>query len=238
MLSIAVCDDEVIECCNMEKRIKRVMEEMKIPCIIRQFRSGGELLQTLESFDIVFLDIIMQEMDGMKTAQLFRRKAFDKILIFVSSSREYVFEAYDVEAFQYLLKPVEDRKLKNVLQKAVQKTERRSQEFIIVSRERQKKKLFLDDIYYFEIKGRIVDVHGLEGIFTYYGQIGELEDKLQDKGFFRCHKSYLVNLKHVDGYNRQDVILENGERIVIAKRRYGQFVQEVLKVMWENGGIL
>ncbi len=237
MLSIAVCDDEIIECCNMEKRIKKIIEEMKIPCIIRQFRSGGELLQALESFDIVFLDIMMQEMDGMKTAQLFRRKASDKILIFVSSSREYVFEAYDVEAFQYLLKPVEDRKLKSVLQKAVLKTERRSQEFIIVSSQRQKKKLFLDDIYYFEIKGRIVDAHGPEGIFTYYEQMGELENKLQDKGFFRCHKSYLVNLKYVDGYNRQEAILENGERIVIAKRRYEDFCQEVLKAMRENGGI-
>ncbi len=237
MLSIAVCDDEVIECCNMAKRIKRIMDEMKIPCIISQFRSGGELLQAVESFDIVFLDIIMQELDGMKTAQIFREKASDKILIFVSSSREYVFEAYDVEAFQYLLKPVEDRKMKSVLQKAVLKTERRSQEFIIVSRERQKKKLFLDDIYYFEIKGRIVDVHGQEGIFAYYEQLGELEGKLQDKGFFRCHKSYLINLKYVDGYNRQEAILENGEKIMIAKRRYEQFAQEVLKAMRKNGGI-
>ena len=238
MLSIAVCDDEVIVCCNMAKRIKEIMEEMKMPCIIRQFRSGGELLQALESFDIVFLDIIMQDLDGMKTAQIFREKASDKILIFVSSSREYVFEAYDVEAFQYLLKPVDDRKLKSVLQKAVIKTEGRSQEFIIVSRERQKKKLFLDDIYYFEIKGRVIDVHGTEGIFTYYEQIGELENKLWNKGFFRCHKSYLINLKYVDGYNRQEVILENGKKIVIAKRRYDEFVQEVHKVMRENGGIL
>lgn len=238
MLSIAVCDDEVIECCNMAKRIKEIMEEMKMPCIIRQFQSGRELLQALESFDIIFLDIIMQELDGMKTAQLFRKKAFDKILIFVSSSREYVFEAYDVEAFQYLLKPVDDRKLKSVLRKAVLKTERRSQEFIVVSRERQKKKLFLDDIYYFEINGRVVDVHGAEGIFTYYEQIGELEDKLRDKGFFRCHKSYLINLKYVDGYNRQEVILGNGETIVIAKRRYEEFCQKVLEVMRESGGIL
>ena len=238
MLSIAVCDDEVIECCNMAKRIKDILEDMKIPCIIRQFRSGGELLQALESFDIVFLDIIMQDLDGMKTAQIFREKAFDKILIFISSSREYVFDAYDVEAFQYLLKPVDNRKLKRVLQKAVLKTEKHSQEFIIVSRERQKKKLFLDDIYYFEIKGRVVDVHGTEGIFTYYEQIGELENKLRDKGFFRCHKSYLINLKYVDVYNRQEVILENGEAIVIAKRRYEEFCQEVLKVMRENGGIL
>ncbi|MDE6530130.1 MAG: LytTR family DNA-binding domain-containing protein [Lachnospiraceae bacterium] len=238
MLSIAVCDDEVIECCNMARKIKEILEEMKIPCMIRQFRSGGELLQALESFDIIFLDIIMQGLDGMKTAQIFREKAFDKILIFVSSSREYVYEAYDVEAFQYLLKPVDDRKLKKVLQKAVLKTESHSQEFIIISRERQKKKYFLDDIYYFEIKGRMVDVHGPEGIFTYYEQIGELENKLRDKGFFRCHKSYLINLKYVDGYNRQEVILENGENILIAKRRYEDFCQAVLKVMRENGGIL
>ncbi|MCI8354408.1 MAG: response regulator transcription factor [Lachnospiraceae bacterium] len=222
----------------MAKRIKEIMEEIKMPCIIRQFQSGGELLQTLESFDVVFLDIIMRELDGIKTAQIFRERASDKILIFVSSSREYVFEAYDVEAFQYLLKPVDDRKLKSVLQKAVLKTESRLQEFIIVSRERQKKKLFLDDIYYFEIKGRMVDAHGPEGIFTYYEQMGKLENKLQDKGFFRCHKSYLVNLKYVDRYNRQEVILENGEKIVIAKRRYEQFVREVLKAMRKNGGIL
>jgi len=238
VLSIAVCDDVVIECCSMARKIKEILEEMKISCIIRQFDNGRDLLQAPENFDIIFLDIMMHDLDGMKTAQIFREKAFDKILIFVSSSREYVFEAYDVEAFQYLLKPVDDRKLKYVLQKAVFKTESRSQEFIIVSRERQKKKLFLDGIYYFEIRGRMIDVHGSEGIFSYYEQIGRLENKLRDKGFFRCHKSYLVNLKYVDGYNRQEAILENGEKIMIAKRRYEEFCQMVLKTMRENGGIL
>lgn len=238
MLSIAVCDDEVIECCSIAGKIKEILEEMKIPCIIRQFQSGRELLQAPESFDIVFLDIIMGDLDGMKTAQIFRGKAFDKILIFMSSSREFVFDAYDVEAFQYLLKPVDEKKLKNVLQKAVLKTESRSQEFIIVSRERQKKKLFLDDIYYFEIRGRIVDVHGAEGSFTYYEKIGELENMLRDKGFFRCHKGYLINLRYVAGYNRQYVILDNGENIMIAKRRYEEFCREILKFMRGNGGIV
>ena len=121
----------------------------------------------------------------MKTAQLFRRKASDKILIFVSSSREYVFEAYDMEAFQYLLKPVDGRKLKSVLQRAVLKTESRSREFIIVSRERQKSKLFLDDIYYFEIKGRVVDGHGPEGVFTYYEQIGGAGEKTAGQRLFQ-----------------------------------------------------
>ncbi len=233
MLSIAVCDDEIIECCNMANTIKQMLGEMRVPCIVRQFYSGKEMLQAPDSFDIIFLDIIMHDLNGMETAEAIRKKAFDKILIFMSSSREYVFDAYDVEAFQYLLKPIDNKKLKKVLQKAVEKTVNHSREFIIISKERQKKKLFLDDIYYFEIKGRMIDVHGPEGIFSYYGQIGMLENSLQDKGFLRCHKSYLINLNYVDAYNRQEVLLENGEKIAIAKRRYEEFCNAILKFMRE-----
>lgn len=238
MLSIAVCDDDIITCSNMAKKVKEILEEMRKSCMIRQFFSGKELLQASESFDIVFLDILMRDLDGMKTARIFREKASDNILIFISSSREYVFAAYDVEAFQYLLKPIEDIKLQQVLKRAVLKTESRSQEFIIASKERQKRKLFLDDIYYIEMKGRILEVHGTDGIFTYYERIGELESQLQEKGFFRCHKSYLINLKYVESYRRQEAILENGEGIVIAKRRYEQFCREILKYMSRHGGIL
>ena len=84
----------------------------------------------------------------------------------------------------------------------------------------------------------MIDVHGTGGVFSYYEQIGVLEKDLQEKGFFRCHKSYLVNLKHVDVYHRQEIVLDNGERIGIAKRRYEEFCQEILKFMRENGGIL
>lgn len=136
---VAVCDDEVMECCNIAGKIKEILKEMKMPCMIRQFYSGQELIQSSDNFDIIFLDIIMRDLDGIRTAYIFREKAFDKILIFISSSREYVFEAYDVEAFQYLLKPIDEKKLKTVLQKAVFKVENHSQEFIIVSKERQKR---------------------------------------------------------------------------------------------------
>lgn len=231
MLWIAVCDDEVMECSRMATKIRGILDEMEVPCTIRQFYSGRELLQSSETFDIIFLDIIMDGLDGMRTARLVREEAFDKLLVFISASRDYVFDAYDVEAFQYLLKPVEDKKLKSVLRKAVRKTEERSQAFIIVSRERQKKKLFLDDIYYFEIRGRMIDAHGRGGIFSYYEQIGLLERELQGKGFVRCHKSYLVNLKYVDVYNRQELVLDNGERIAIAKRRYEVFCEAILKYM-------
>lgn len=231
MVSIAVCDDELLDCLTISAQIRTIMEEMGAAFCVEQFQSGRQLLKSLGRFDVIFLDILMEGMDGMETARQCRRMDFDRMLVFFSSSRDYVFDAYDVEAFQYLVKPIEDKKLKKVLQKAVRKMEERSQAFILVSRDRQKRKLFLDDIYYFEIRGRMIDIHGTGGVFSYYEQIGILERELQGKGFFRCHKSYLVNLKYVDVYNRQELVLDNGERIAIAKRRYEAFCEEILKYM-------
>lgn len=122
-MSIAVCDDEMLDCCNLERGIKDTLEEMGVSCIIRQFYNGKELLQAVENFDIIFLDIVMYGMNGMRTAQLLRERAFQSILVFVSSSREYVFDAYDVEAFYYLMKPVDLNKLKSIINRAVAKLE-------------------------------------------------------------------------------------------------------------------
>lgn len=180
----------------------------------------------------------MRDPNGMATAQLLRAKSPDTILIFISSSRDYVFDAYDVEAFQYLLKPIDMDKLRRVLQKAVCKTETHSSEYMIINIERQKKKLYLDDICYFEVRGRKIDIHKADDVLTYYEQIGNLEKNLQGKGFFRCHKSYLINLRHVDTYNRQEVTLDNGEKIMIAKRRYDDFIKEILTYMRKSGGII
>lgn len=236
MVSIAVCDDDMLDCCNMAKDIKEILGKTGIPFIVRQFQSGRDLLNAIEDFDIIFMDIIMDGLNGMKTARILREKSFEKMLIFISASRDYVFEAYDVEAFQYLVKPVDDVKLERVLHKAVRKLERDSQEFIIINRDRTRKKLLLREIYYFEIRGRVISVHGVDGTFDYYEQIGTLEDELKEKGFFRCHKSFLINLKYVDSYNRQEVILDNGEKIAIAKRRYEAFCREILEYMKKSGG--
>lgn len=222
----------------MAEKIRGTLEEMKVPCFLRQFNSGEELLQSKEDFDIVFLDIMMDGLDGMKTAKRIRKKASCRLLVFISASRDYVFDAYDVEAFWYLVKPVEREKLKQVLKKAVLKTEAASPDFILVNKGRQKQKIFLRDILYFEIMGRLIDIHKTGGISDYYGKISILEEELREKGFFRCHKSYLVQLKYVKGYNRQEAVLDNGEKIPVSKRRYEEFCKALLSYMKKSGGIL
>lgn len=236
MLSIGICDDEMLECCSMAKLIKEIMEEKKIPFIMSQFYHGEDLLQAAEDFDIIFLDIMMYGMNGMETARLLRDNGFHKILIFISASRDYILDAYDVEAFYYMIKPLERNKLSRLLERSVQKLEPDSEDFILIGKERQMKKLLLKDIYYFEIRGRIVSVHGAEGVFDYYEKISVLEQALSKKGFFRCHKSFLINLKHVNTYNHQEVTLDNGANIVIAKRRWEDFCKEILDYMKKSGG--
>jgi len=238
MLSIAICDDEILDCCNAAKEIKDILENMGISHTIRQFHSGKELLKAVESFDMIFLDIMMSDMDGMKTAQLLRQKAFHKILVFVSSSREYVMDAFDVEAFYYLTKPIDKGKLIHIIKRAARKLEHNPEESIIINKERRYQKILLRDILYFEIRGRVVSVHSTSGMFDYYEQIGALEEKLHGKGFVRCHKSFLVNLRHVDTYSREEITLTGGERVVIAKRRYETFCKEILDYMKRNGGCL
>lgn len=238
MLSIAVCDDDILDGCNIIRMVKGIMETQRTSCLIRRFASGQELLAAPESFDIIILDILMEELNGLQTAEYLRHQGNKSILIFITSSRDYVFDAYDVEAFQYLLKPIDEKKLKQVLDHALDKIEPQSKDFIIISRERQKQKIVLDEVWYFEGKGRQIHIHRKEGMVSYYEQISSLEEQLRNKGFFRCHKSYLVNLKYVEGYNRQEAVLDNGERIMIAKRRYEEFCKAMLEFMRRSGGIL
>lgn len=238
MLSIAVCDDEITECLDLSVKIKKILDGRNVECIIKRFQNGEKLVKSADGFDIIFLDIIMRAPNGMETARLLREKSFDKALVFVSSSREYVFDAYDVEAFNYLLKPIDDKKLESVLGKAISKIDDKSERFIIINKDRRQKKLFLDDIYYFEIWGRVIRVHGKNGAFDYYGKIGELEQKLGGDGFFRCHKSYLINLKYVNSYSAREIILDNGKAVPLSKRRYDGFCVAYLKEMRKMGGLV
>ena len=238
MLSIAVCDDEVIECCSLARQIREILEERKLPCIIRRFRSGRELLEASESFDMVFLDIIMCELDGMKTAQIFREKAFGGLLVFVSSSREYVFEAYDVEAFQYLLKPVDEHKFAEVMQRAMWQLEREKEEMsLLIKADGSYMEVLAKNILYAENEARKIVLHTKnmpESSYTFYEKMEVLEKRLGE-GFFRSHRGFLVNLREVYKYDATTIQMKNGDKVYLAKQKYNDFVTAYMKYLRSAG---
>ena len=239
MLLIAVCDDMPIECDDIAKQIENILKQSNMDFIIKKFFSGMELIQRKESFDIIFLDIKMPKISGMELAKKIRKQGKQSLIVFITSAREYVFEAFDVEAFQYLLKPIQNHKLKSVLEKAAKRLQIDAYtDFLIISADRQTKKVFLKDILYIESIGRIAKIHCNEGTLETYEQIGILAEKLSDKSFFRCHKCFLVNLDYVDSFDKTEVRLENGERIMLARRRYEDFQKRILSYMKRKGGII
>lgn len=121
MIKIAICDDEKIACELLEKKILSYMENWKERCEIKCFFSAMELLQTPCAFDLFFLDIQMPEQDGIALAKKIRENENLGAIIFITALSEHVYDAFEVEAFDYICKPVDDMRLQKTLDRAIRK---------------------------------------------------------------------------------------------------------------------
>lgn len=209
MLQIAICDDD--------EQMRRTLEKLTLGCIeaeIHQFAEGEALLKSKIDFDMVLMDVCMEEsggqgLNGIETARRFREKS-DAVIIFISALKEYVFEAYDVEAFHYLLKPVDESKLREVLEKAAAKVnEQRGMEPLTIKMNGVCKRVPIEDIYYAENDRRKIILHTRNGNDSFYGKMEDLERRLGSR-FFRSHRGYLVHLEEVESYDHTNIFLKNG----------------------------
>ena len=232
-MQIAVCDDEKEIRDMLAEKIERLCPKADLSL----YRSGDELLLSGKEPDILLLDIQMADKNGMETAKELRRKNKKAIIIFVTALDDFVFQAFDVGAFHYLVKPFDDGKFAEVLLNAVKQfEERRKQEG--AGRKREKPSLMittggehitvnLEDIIYAEVYDRKVILHTLDADIEYYGKMKELEEKAGDD-FFRTHRSYLVNFGFIRKYDAAAVYLKKGQAL-ISKQNYGEFVKSYLR---------
>ena len=197
--------------------------------------TGREALSALgkKNIDLLLLDIGLPDMDGMEAARAFREKNKDTVLIFITALEEYVFQAFDVGAFHYLVKPFTDEKFAKVLLAAVSQVKEAGlpagflEKCIWVKRKGVRTKVLLEDIQYAEVYNRKIILHRIDGDVEYYGKMAELE-KMAGEDFFRTHRAYLVNLKHVVRYDAATVSLEQGTALM-AKPKFPEFVKRYMK---------
>ena len=241
MIKIAICDDEA----NIRAYLASLIAAQPYSCEIVEYVSAGDCLADQREIDLLLLDIELAPAspDGMALARKIRERTSgtQPVIIFVTGYDRYVFDAFDVGAFQYLLKPVDERKFAQVFARAVEQ--------IMADRERPQRgrvltlqsananrTVPLDDIYYIESNNHKVVLHLREGEFAYYAKIQDLELELQNH-FFRIHKGYLVNLSYVDGYSKTEVMLTNGESLLLSKYKYQDFVKAYLQFMKAGAGL-
>ena len=208
-MRIAICDDEK----NIRELIGNKVAKQYPEAEIVFFQSGVELLLSDKHVDILFLDIQMSGRDGMETARELRKKDKSVILIFVTAVEEYVFQAFDVGAFNYIVKPIDDTKFVDVLCRAVdewhsQDTNVREPEanYVMINNGGVHTKVIIEDIVYAEVFNRKVVIHKLDDEIEYYGKMSDLEAVAGDS-FFRPHRAYLVNFKYVEKYDATTIYL-------------------------------
>ncbi len=235
-MNIAVVDDEEA----IREQINNFIKKRNPDFNISGFATGEELLAAEKDFDMIFLDIQMEGISGIEVARTFRQSGVDVVLIFITGIKEYVFEAFDVSAFHYLLKPIGEQKFLEVLSRAAEEVRKRKgqkERRIFIRAKNQGYTLSLNNILYIESRGKKVEIHtsDMEDVIASYITMDELERQLRDS-FYRCHRGYLVNMAHIARYDSDSIFLSNGEKVYLTRKKHNEFVKAY---MWylQNGGV-
>ena len=232
-MRVAICDGDRESCAQLGHLIQGQEPE----CEIVYFYSVRQFLENGQHYDILLLDIQMEEMRGMEVARALRISGDDTLLIFVTAGKEYAAEAFEVSAFHYLLKPIQPEKFRSIFKNAClevrRQEESRGSQLFFQTRARnftiQKK-----EILYIESEKRKVEIHTLRENITIYATMKHMEQQL-GKGFYRCHRGYLVNMAYVAGYGTGIIRLKNGENIYLAREKYSDFVRAYTEYLKGEG---
>lgn len=233
-LRIAVCDDEKAIRDDLARLVETELPSPKIGV----FSSGEALLSDAGVYDIVLLDIEMPGENGLETAKEIRGRSRETVIIFITGYEAYMQDAFDVQAFHYLLKPVREEKLREVLSRAAKEIARvksDAERHILLKSSGMSRKILLDDIIFLESNNKKVIVHLSDGaVLESYKKMDDMEQVL-GSAFFRCHRGYIINLKHIVSYTASEVTLAGGKRILIAQRKYTDFVKVYLRYAKTGG---
>lgn len=231
MFRIAICDDIPEEREKIHFALIEGLDACNMKAEIIEYESGAEVLSTWveAKIDLLFLDIYMAEPDGVETARRLREAGCKVIIIFLTTTPDFAIEGYEVEAAGYLLKPLEQEKLRQLLGRLFQN------ENSVMLTLRQGNSVFTiqpSEIVFIESNRNKLTIHTVRETIPYYGRMDEIACRLPQKQFLRCHQSFLVNMDRICAAE-DDFCMENGDIVPIRVRErraireaYFQYIME------------
>ena len=244
-MKLAICDDE--------KRIRDVIAQsvwdVSESIEIELYADAKGILASGFDADILFLDIQMPGTDGMKAARLMREAGKKTVIVFVTALEEQVFGAFDVGAFNYIIKPFDRNRLREIIKAAIERAEENryiettltekekgSFRFITVKAGGSNIRVILSELVYAEIYDRRIVLHMKDrDNIEYYGRISELES-IAGKDFFRIHRAFLINLGFVKSYDSQFVRVGDAD-IPVARGKYQELIKAYLSYYTRREGL-
>ncbi len=239
-IKIAIIEDEVVHTKLLSGYLNEWSREQDTLIQIKEFVSAESFLFEWEDnndFDMLFVDIQMKAMNGMEMAKKIRRKDTDINIVFTTGITDYLQEGYEVEAMHYLIKPIDEVKVKNCMDKVVAKIARESSnliKYLLVHSRDELLKVPQDRINYIEARGHHVimevmtDKQRTEHI-EITESLSEIAKNLDTIKFVKCHRSYICNLQNVHHIDKENVALDSGSKIPVSRRLYAEVNQAFIK---------
>ncbi len=237
MIEIAVCDDEPRMLLTLSEAVSGYLDGQGAAGRVRAFPSGQALLESGLDFDLLFLDIRMDGPDGFESARRLRERGSRALLVFVTALGEQVYDAFPFAPFDYLVKPLDPARFARTMARALRVLERRAAARLVIRRAGGCCEIVpFSELVYCEVQGRKVYLHRSGGgVLDYYDRLDALARRL-DSRFFRCHRSYLVNLEYVRGCGGGRVTLSRGgvENVPLSRLRERELSEALLRFLKER----
>ena len=234
-MKIAIIEDDPVHSELLLSYLQSWSREKEIPTKIMTFSSAKDFLflwEETNDFDILFVDIQMEHMNGMELARRIREKDREVALVFTTGIEDYLEEGYDVEAMYYLLKPLSQEKISRCMDKAVLRN--REEPSLPVHGRDEAIRLFVGRVTYVEARGHgcMVETRsrlGETSQIEIMESISEMAELLSSHGFVRCHRSYLCRVGSIYQIGKTEILLENGSVIPVSRRMYGEVNQAFIR---------
>lgn len=234
-MRIAIVEDDEAMQRQLSGYLSDFYRERGSSCQITAFADGDEILEDYKAaYDLIFLDIHMRRVDGMKTAERIRQLDENVFLVFVTNLANYAIRGYSVGALDFLLKPVNYLMLKQLLIRVEKLMAARNKRFITLPTEKGMARLDVGQVYYVETEGHNLNIYTSQGIYRQRESMKNMESTLSGYHFARCNNCYLVNLAQVQRVEKNMVVVGDHE-LAISRPRYKQFMDALTRYLGGGG---
>ncbi len=220
-MRIAICDDESVSAHRLASMVEKQMALLGFSVKTDVFLSAKELLASSVTYELLLLDCKLDAGTGIDVARALRERGSQAAIVFVTAYDEYVFEDYEVNAYRYLLKPVDPMVLRKTLSDFVSHYER--EKYLDFVSGKRVVRLNLNEIMYIESSEKHSIVRHINGSYDTAVPIAELQARIGSYAFFRTHRRFIVNMKYIMEVDKNIIRLTNDERIEISRRNLAAF---------------
>ena len=226
MLRIAIVEDDEEASGQLKDFIARYCKENGKQARITAYSDGIDIASDYTAeYDIIFLDIVMKHMDGLKAAEYIRKKDKNVIIVFVTSESRYAIKGYEVEALCFMVKPLSFKRFSHEMDRCVEKLESQKGRYVVLTTESGIDKIDVDKIIYIESQNHKMIINTTDKSYCVYETMKSLEGRLPKEQFSRCNNCYLINLDYVNGVHGEYALLD-GEELKISRSRRKGFIED------------